>query len=369
MTVRRPVLLAALASALVLAAPTVATAAPPPRIACGTTLTTDTVLRHDLTCPGDGLRLAAGVTLDLKNHTLRGSGGGVGVLVHPDGASAILHGRLTGWGTAVDTEELEDDTDYEGGGTLRVDKVRFHANGTGVDASGQEATGRFVKRTTITRSTFTGHTEALGGNWFAVIDVDDSTFTDNRMVVFSGGNVSFTGTRFERNEAAIVGTEANIDVAGSTFVDNPVAIRTHYGAHVDVDGSTFTGSEVAVHAERSSVDVRRSTFTGNTRALVLGEWGGTVADNTLRDNDEAIVTDGTVDDWYESVLVERNVLRRNGDGIVLELRPGAVSLRGNDVRSGAGWGIYAPGAVDLGGNRAISNRNDPQCVGVVCRMS
>lgn len=38
----------------------------------------------------------------------------------------------------------------------------------------------------------------------------------------------------------------------------------------------------------------------------------------------------------------------------------------NDVRHSAGWGIHVPGAVDLGGNRASGNGNQPQCVGVVC---
>jgi hypothetical protein len=45
--------------------------------ACGSTLTTDTVLTSDLHCPADdGLVIgASGITLDLGGHTLSGSGG------------------------------------------------------------------------------------------------------------------------------------------------------------------------------------------------------------------------------------------------------------------------------------------------------
>jgi hypothetical protein len=35
-------------------------------------------------------------------------------------------------------------------------------------------------------------------------------------------------------------------------------------------------------------------------------------------------------------------------------------------RQNARWGIHAPGAIDLGGNTARGNGNEPQCVGVVC---
>ena len=43
-----------------------------------------------------------------------------------------------------------------------------------------------------------------------------------------------------------------------------------------------------------------------------------------------------------------------------------MSIGGNDARNNTGWGIYAPGATDLGGNTAAHNGNQPQCVGVVC---
>lgn len=374
MSVRRPALLAVLSCAVVLAAPTVATAGPPPRIACGTTLTTSAVLRHDLTCKGDGLRLAAGVSLDLHGHTLRGSGAGVGVLVAPDGTSGIRNGTLTGWGAAVDIAEVPDedypDGEYPGAGPLVVDKVRFHANVSGLEVSGQSGTGRYAKPTTVTRSTFTGHTrEAIGGGWFARVTVDGSTFTENRLVVHSGGEAAFTRSRFERNDLAIAANEASVRVTDSTFVNNPRAIRTFSMASAIVDGSTFTGSDVALDGGGSWVDVKYSTFANNARAVVIGELGAAVVGNKLRHNGEAIGTSSTVDGWFGPSVVEGNVLRGNGQGIVLVVLPGAVSVGRNDVRGSTGWGIHVPGAVDLGGNTASGNGSSPQCVGVVCRTS
>jgi parallel beta-helix repeat protein len=43
-----------------------------------------------------------------------------------------------------------------------------------------------------------------------------------------------------------------------------------------------------------------------------------------------------------------------------------TSLSGNSARKNTRWGIHAPGAVDLGGNTASGNGNQPQCVGVAC---
>ena len=46
-----------------------------------------------------------------------------------------------------------------------------------------------------------------------------------------------------------------------------------------------------------------------------------------------------------------------------------MSIGGNSARNNTGWGINAPGATDLGGNTARHNGNEPQCVGVVCRVA
>ena len=61
----------------------------------------------------------------------------------------------------------------------------------------------------------------------------------------------------------------------------------------------------------------------------------------------------------------------NGEGIVLQPAPSPQynQVGGNDVRRSTGWGVCAPGALDLGGNVARNNGSEPQCVGVVCSPS
>ena len=43
-----------------------------------------------------------------------------------------------------------------------------------------------------------------------------------------------------------------------------------------------------------------------------------------------------------------------------------VTLTRNTAIFNRGYGIYAPGATDGGGNRAFGNGKQPQCTGVVC---
>lgn len=362
MSGRRRSLPVAAACAVVMAVPGVAHAAPPP-VECGAVLTVDTVLRHDLTCPGDGLRLEPGVTLDLRGHTVRGSGTGVGILVSSVGEIGIRNGTLTGWATAVSTLLIDDDNLDTG--PLTIDRVRFRDNATGVDASGEAKSGASTKPTTITRSEFVGHTQrAISGTWFADVTVDRSTFTDNKEGIENGdGEVTVTRSRFVRNRVAVSGFESWIDIEDSVFQDNRLCVYVYSIGVVKVRGSRFVGSNVAIDGEYAELYVSSSTFVANKRAVELGEAAITVTGNVLRDNDEAITGSWSYG-W--GVTIQDNVLRGNGEGIVLNGDDSPIGLGGNDVRNSVGWGIHVPGAIDLGGNTARGNGNEPQCVGVVC---
>ena len=63
-------------------------------------------------------------------------------------------------------------------------------------------------------------------------------------------------------------------------------------------------------------------------------------------------------------VLKRNRFLRNRDGIYVT--DGGVSLGANRAIANKRYGIYAPGAIDLGNNRARRNGHSPQCVGVVC---
>ena len=87
----------------------------------------------------------------------------------------------------------------------------------------------------------------------------------------------------------------------------------------------------------------------------------TLTGNVLRGNDLAFTASGT-SGAVPTLVANRFV--RNGDAVVVE-QPG-VALGDDVALHNAGWGIYAPDAVDLGGNTARGNGHDPQCVGVSC---
>jgi hypothetical protein len=351
----------ALASAAVLvSAP--ANAAPPTPPACGSTITADTALRADLVCGGPGLVLAAGVDLDLRGHTIRGTAGGVGLAVSPSGDSVIKNGTLSGWGTAVRTLV---DLDGPGGAPLIIDRISFTNNGRGVDGTG--ALGFGAKDVTVTRSSFTNHSGSAISATFNAARIDHTTFADNA-VGYSGDTGSsavVTHSRFVRNARAFVISEAAATVERSTFVDNPQAIVT-LGL---VNGLTLTdsriiGSDVGVNGLYAASRITGSTFVANATAVVVGMYGATLTSNTFRANEATLAFVGQ--DSGAVTVVQDNTFRRNGDGLLVDSPEAHVSIGGNDARKNAGWGIYAPGATDLGGNTAKHNGNQPQCVGVVC---
>ena len=349
----------ALASAGVLVA-TPASADPPPT--CGSTLTVDTVLRADLVCAGPGLRLAPGVDLNLKGHTLRGTAGGVGLAVASAGEATVKNGTLTGWDTALGVYAATD----MGHGPLHVEKVSFSDNDTGLNASDPDNGTLHTKDVTITGSTFADNRGfALVSAFLPVFDVSRTTFMDNGTAL-AGGSSTLTDTRFVRNEVAISVAESRATIVRSTFIDNPVAVDASWFSfgELTITDSKFTGSDIAVRSETVPAHITGSTFVGNTTAVTIGISGATVVSNTFRANGTTL---RLVEEDFAPTLVQDNRFRLNGDGLVLDVTSDSVvRVGGNDARRNTGWGIHVSGVTDLGGNTARRNGNEPQCVGVVC---
>src|SRR4029077_3767831 len=108
MSSRSECLAGGFACIVVLAALTVA--APPADAAglvCGQTITQDTTLTSDLSCPsGDGLVVGAhGVTIDLAGHAISGppgpTDGNVGIGVSQYGDVTVRGGTITGFAMGV----------------------------------------------------------------------------------------------------------------------------------------------------------------------------------------------------------------------------------------------------------------------------
>ncbi|WP_456786611.1 right-handed parallel beta-helix repeat-containing protein [Cellulomonas sp. P5_C5] len=363
---RARVLLTVTAVLAALVVPTSASAGPV-AVTCDTTLLVSTALTQDLTCPGPGLRLAPGVTLNLKGHTLTGTPGNVGIEVDAAGANVIINGTLTGWGLGVDTYNYPED--LTGEGTLKVDRVAFRDMRVGIDTSGESTTGRFPKTTTISRSTFTGNDIGITQAWFRCnLTVVRTTFADNVVGVWvDEACATITDSDFLRNTAGLRVNSGTATVERSRFVDNTNGMRTLDIGSIDATDIKITGGEVGISLfDNAGVTLRSSVVTGADIGVLLQRGAPATLDgNTFRSNGVAIVQ---LDDAYGGVIITNNTLRLNGEGIVTlpPVAPEYVQVGGNDVRRSTGWGIYAPGALDLGGNVARNNGSEPQCVGVVC---
>ena len=183
----------------------------------------------------------------------------------------------------------------------------------------------------VVGGTITGWPIGIGGNE----DFETSeTFSLSRLTL--SGN----GTAVQANQARM--TADRLTVRGNSVGIDALS-RGEVGTQLTVSASTFRDNGTAVRVDaRTTVDLRGSTFERNGTGYTA--------------------TAGTPDGY--AALLEGNTFSRNGDGIRAEV-PG-TSLRQNTATRNTGWGIYAPGAVDLGGNVARRNGRSPQCVGVVC---
>jgi hypothetical protein len=354
---RRTTLLAALVLATgTTLLPAVADAAVPVR--CGDRITADTTLTKDLRCAGGtGLVLAAGVTLDLGGHRLIGPGAatsdGNGVEVRTATEATVRNGRIEGWAAGANVLP-DDDSD---GSRLAVDAVTFADNGAGVSL--------FFGNVRIAGSEFRGNTTAVGA-FTADGSVTDTRFRDNGTVIAaSAGSFDVTRSTLTDNRIGMTGDDVGFTVVDSVVRDGDTAFSTFRGG-VTLARSEVRGYRIGLDNDGSSLSTATdSRFTGNGTAVQLGIDSSTgLTRNQFRGNGTGVTVKPGLDSPIRQAGLVDNVFERNGDGVFLP--DDVVSLQGNSAVRNTGWGLYAPHAIDLGGNTASRNGNQPQCVGVVC---
>lgn len=333
-------------------------AAAAPAVRCGERLTADTRQTADLRCPaGPGLVLAGGVTLDLGGHRLVGPGAeaaGTGIVVNDPAEATVRNGQVVGWPTGVGAEQGDDP------GTIprvAVSRVTFRGNGTAVWS--------FLGSVRVADSTFRDNGSGVN-LFFAGGTVDRSTFRDNRAaaVASQSGPLLIADSTFTGNEYGVDCTDVLCRVDRSRLRDGTTAL-TSYRASVELADSEVRGHRLGLAAqfEGGGDSAVRSRFVGNDVAVRLSILGRVrLADNLFSRNGIG-VTETEEIETAEATLTG-NRFDRNGDGILLPVVP--ARLQGNRAERNTGWGINAPHAVDLGGNTARRNGNQPQCVGVSC---
>lgn len=229
-------------------APPAQAAVPHIPLTCGLIVQQDAVvyLAHDLTCPDFGVRVVDDaaepgpgphVTVNLRGHTLRGSGTAFGISANNAGGSdfiKVVNGRLKNWDTAISG-------DYD----TRTRNVALVANRVGFFCSGLCV----VNATTFKGNTGTGL--FVGGEGTAAT-VTHSTFVRNGVgaSVLAPWNLSIEHSVFRKNKVGLLDGGAVVPVSKSLFVKNRVAIRVESepgdGACVDLHKVLFVKNGVGV---------------------------------------------------------------------------------------------------------------------------
>lgn len=354
--------LPALVASVVLAPP--ATGAVP--ITCGATLTGHVTLATDITCTGDGFTLVGDVTLDLGGHTLAGPAGSQALLLGLDATQTVTNGRIEGWGLVASADLPADDT---GGlhGEFAFADVTFAGNGTVVDLGVDSLLTGHSAMFDVADSAFEGNDQVFSGIFGGSAVVRSSRFVGNGTVVgIDTAGIAIRGSHLQDNDVVVAYLrESYASIEDSTLVDNRVVSQGgDFFSVFDLVGNEVSGSDTVLAASELATSVTSNRLVDNDVAIDLGAAYGWVSSNTFRGNRIAFTSAPGEDTGWTTTYLEDNTFVGNGDAVVTsgsQTRVGRNTAHHND-----GWGIYAPGVTDLGGNRAWSNGRSPQCVGVVC---
>lgn len=324
---------------------------------CGATLTANAYLEADLTCPANkGVTLAGNITLDLNHHRLTGSKGAA-ISIRNATKPLIKNGTVYGWATGVAIIPSADGS--PGTGTVAVTGVTFTKTTTAIEASGG---GNY----NITNTVFDSNQTGIDGFFTGLITVTGSTFHRNSFGVHADtAALAVSKSRFDRNTTGVATEEVAATVTKSTFQHNGTGITTR------TSGATATSnifSDNTIGFDSFAVfgppqNLTSNTFANNATGVNFFASGGSVTRNAFTGNTVGFTSTGDDPTWAVATL-DGNSFYRNADGI--NVKDGGNSLKGNTANNNSGWGIYAPGSTDLGGNHAAGNGRTPQCVGVKC---
>ncbi|GAB2688426.1 right-handed parallel beta-helix repeat-containing protein [Thalassiella azotivora] len=376
------VLTSALVTAVGLAPPSTAAAGAGDAVpvpGCGAVLTADAYLVADLAC-GDGvaIRVGDGVTLDLRGRTLSGAGpasSSLGVVL--GAGSTVRRGVVTGFHTGISAGAV---------GTATVERVTVTSTSTGLLSAGWvvEPWDGVVR---VHGSRFESNTTGIRGGDFGRVEVRDSAFVDNHWgvdVERGSGGALLEDSLIEGGSTGLLCSEMTCEVRGGSVRSSAEEGVFQYEGHVTLDRTLLADNGTGFSGSFGTARVTDATFRGNGTGVRSGLGQGVTLDRgVLVGNGTgfhvpsaaavgssaprpagglATASDPASDPATDTVRDSR--FHDNGDGVLVE-DPGA-ELGGNTAVRNSGWGLYAPGAVDLGGNRAWGNGRTPQCVGVVC---
>ena len=359
-------------------------AAAAPVVTCGSTVTTDVTLTADLDCPsGDGVILGSNVTLDLGGHSLVGGGSGVGVQTSflSEGGNTIRNGTIENWETGILLQEQNPDgVPYTVSGVVLLNSpvsqvgVNTSLQLTGVTAVDSRIDGQLGGDLAISQSRLT---RSAVNVFFASAMITDSTLVQSTVSSSAQGQIIIDSSSLDGKGTSSLGSvsETSITISNSVVKNYAEPIGGFWGG-VSLTDNEFTDMPNGVLGDISShlgsdgtSDISGNTYTRSGVGL-RGNVPMIVENNTFKHNEVGVVftrsapLPGDPPFTADGSRAVGNVLTKNvGTGIQTDL-PGLV-VGGNTATKNGGYGIHAPGAVDLGGNIAFGNTLG-QCVGVIC---
>lgn len=297
----------ALAALAVLGAGVAPAVAQPATVACGTTITSSTVLHQDVgPCPGHGIIVGADdITLNLNGHRIVGSEGrvdGIGVYLFRRSGVTVTNGTVSGFEMGVGIEGGENNT------VVRI---------TAQDNYGQSG--------------------SYGGDGIAILSSRHNRILRNRAIdngPFSGIGIYSRIDNDHPRETSGASTD-NL-VANNEVLDNTRS-RSGVPEHTDNDGI------------RLENDGERNRILNN---FVRGNGLDGIA--VFADNFDHIVRGNTVSDngfFRQSA--------RRGSGIIVFNRSQRITVENNTVTGNADNGISIRGPITtFGGQHIVGSTNN-----------
>jgi hypothetical protein len=230
---------------------------------------------------------------------------------------------------------------------LRGHRLQGKGSGIGFDVEGDVATYAGL-------SVVNGRVDHWGTafqGFFGGISLTNVRVDHNKLALGCGkAACSITDSVLSQNTVGTTGGDASIEAAHTQFTDNQTGMVVAGGGTFTstVTDSVFRANRLGVRlSDHGFGDFRRNLFVSNRVGVV-----GAAADGGAADFDVTLID---------------NTFTRNRDGIFLhggDERIGTHNVGDNVAYENSRYGIWAPWATDLGGNRAWHNGR--LCVGVVC---
>jgi parallel beta-helix repeat protein len=379
-------------------------------LSCGTTITADTTLHHDLVdCPDTGLVVGADdIVLDLNGHTIDGDG-------RPVGNCPADHDCDLG----VDNSSGHRGLTVEGGSVRQFGRgilLTGAANNRVIDIDASRNTdfgivvgqswGTLIEMNTMTSNGISGlvvsdspltrirHNTVSGSHGYAMalFRVDDGAVSRNRMHRNDHGVLCDACARdaISRNVITHSGG-SSIDIGNGAadnriqhnrLTDNGDGIIVTNGDHNLISRNTVTGTGffgfpdtggfglILDGSSRTTIDRNRITGGRGPAVLVTSlDSPAPSRDNVVSRNavNSRLVDGIVVDNGATGNLVLGNKAWDNGDDGI-DVDAPATTLSRNIADHNQDLGIEAaPGTHDGGRNRAADNGNPAQCTGVTCQ--